>query len=167
MTSLYKPLPWKCWNCDRVGHLAKDCRQPRKESSGRSGQSVGRSWQSLWTTTKVVRSSTTIALQYLLSDSEDSADSTEVRQIRVPDLGSRSWHGKLDLDVTFQDRTMKTAVYIKMDTPESLLLVCCQFSLDLPYTSNRKQSVKTNDDDPFLHFRFCYFRRLQLPALTS
>ncbi len=26
----------KCWNCDRTGHLAKDCRAPRKESTGQS-----------------------------------------------------------------------------------------------------------------------------------
>ena len=41
-------------------------------------------------------------------------------------------NSRLDLDVTFQDLTMNTPVYVKMDAPESLLLsegVCQQLSI--------------------------------------
>jgi len=27
------PFTGKCFNCDRVGHLSRNCRQPRRESS--------------------------------------------------------------------------------------------------------------------------------------
>ena len=33
-----KDAVWKCWNCDKVGHLAKDCWKPKKESIGRTSQ---------------------------------------------------------------------------------------------------------------------------------
>ena len=41
-------------------------------------------------------------------------------------------HGRMDLDVTFDGRTMRTPVYIKLDTPEPLLLsegVCRQLRI--------------------------------------
>lgn len=53
--------------------------------------------------------------------------------------------GRLDLDVTFQDRTMKTPVYVKMDAPELLLLsegVCRQLEI-VTYHPEVKASKKT------------------------
>jgi len=74
----------KCWNCDKVGHLAKDCQKPKKESMGRTSQKSP--------SAKVVHSVeygtqsavTDDPMDYLLSDS----DECEVRQIRVQDQGS-------------------------------------------------------------------------------
>ena len=40
--------------------------------------------------------------------------------------------GRMDLDITFEDRTINTPVYIKMDSPTNLLLsegVCCQLQI--------------------------------------
>ena len=176
----------KCWNCDMVGHLAKDCRKPKKESLGMTSQKPP--------SARMVQSGGGEPLteddpvQYLLSDS----DECEVKQVRVQDQGSAHQQakvivggvpmfglvdtgadvtimggstfkqvaaaaklhkkdfkpadktpqnydrkplrldGRLDLDVTFGDRTMKTAIYVKMDAPEPLLLsegVCRQLGL--------------------------------------
>ena len=40
--------------------------------------------------------------------------------------------GRIDIHVVFQDKAMKTTVYVKMDAPEDLLLsagVCRKFSI--------------------------------------
>ena len=67
----------KCWNCDKTGHVAKDCRAPRRESTGRSDNQ---------TKTKMVQSDKdSNPLHYLLSDSSDSEDVPEVKQIRLVD----------------------------------------------------------------------------------
>lgn len=79
-----KGAVWKCWNCDKVGHLAKDCWKPKKESMGRTCQKPP--------SAKMVHSvedGTQLAvtddlMDYLLSDS----DKCEVRQIHVQDQGS-------------------------------------------------------------------------------
>ena len=74
-----------CWNCDRMGHIAANCRKPRKESTCRSSdkKSGGK--------VEVVQSSLTKddPMKYLLSDDSDD-DSTEVCQVRVHDHGSKS-----------------------------------------------------------------------------
>ena len=49
--------------------------------------------------------------------------------------------GKIDIDIEFQGKTMKTPVYIKMDAPESLLLsegVCRQLDIITYHTEVRE-----------------------------
>ena len=174
----------RCWNCDRTGHVAKECRVPKRESTGRSDNQ---------TKTKMVQSKRDDnPLDYLLPDSSDSEDVSEVKQIRLVDQGSHPQHakvvvggvpmegvvdsgsditilggemfkrvatvaklhkkdfkppdkrprtynqqafhidGKIEVDVSFDNRTMKTAVYVKMDAPEQLLLsegICRQLGI--------------------------------------
>ena len=74
----------KCWNCDRMGHISANCREPRKESTGRSAdKKPGRK-------VDMVQSSPAEddPLQYLLSD-DSGDDNTEVRQVRMHDRGSK------------------------------------------------------------------------------
>ena len=77
----------KCWNCNETGHMAYNCPKPRRESTGRSNHKPA--------STKMVSSAETTTLspeilddplQYLLSDSEDTS---EVRQVRIQDEGSK------------------------------------------------------------------------------
>lgn len=61
------------------------------------------------------------------------------RDLKPPDKVPRNYdqrpfklHGRMDLDITFAGKTMTTAVYIKMDPGEQLLLsegVCRQLSI--------------------------------------
>ena len=75
----------KCWNYDRTGHIAANCRRPKKESPGRPSEkkSGGK--------VDMVQSGPTKddPMQYLLSDDSDD-NSTEVRQVRLHDRGSKS-----------------------------------------------------------------------------
>ena len=53
-------------------------------------------------------------------------------------------NGRLDLDVFFADHTMKSAIYVKMDAPEPLLLsegVCRQLGI-VQYHSKVKRKQK-------------------------
>ena len=72
----------KCWNCEKMGHIAANCRKPRRESAGRSHDTKpgGK--------VDMVQSNLTTddPMQYLLLDDSDE-DTTEVRQVRVHDLG--------------------------------------------------------------------------------
>lgn len=81
-----RDAPRKCLNCDRVGHLAKDCRQMKRDSSGRAndqaawGRSVvtGGRFGPPVLSAKMVRGDTTEfpgmfsenPLEYFLSDSD-------------------------------------------------------------------------------------------------
>ena len=211
------PPTRRCWNCDTIGHLAKDCRRPKRESFGSaSSQKTPH--------TRMVRSGNSDMgppasdgasvppsveddpLRYLLSDSEEEAG---VNQVRVTDKGSahqqamvlvagvplfgvvdtgadvtimggsafkqvaaaarlhkrdfkpanKAAHnydrkpfrldGRLDLDVSFADHTMKTAVFVKMDAPEPLLLsegVCRQLGI-VVYHPEVKPRGKTSGLD--------------------
>ena len=170
-----------CWNCNRAGHLAKDCKLPKRESVGPTGKPPG---------TKMVKSGDLDdPLSYLQSDSDESLD---VKVVHVTDQGSepkcvqvtiggvpcfgivdsgadisimggklfkqvaavarlhkrdfqrpdktprgydrKPFHidGKVNLDICFQDKSMNTSVYVKMDAPEQLLLsegVCRQLGV--------------------------------------
>ena len=58
--------------------------------------------------------------------------------------------GRLDLDVSFQDKTMTTPVYVKMNAKEQLLLsegVCCQLGI-LSYHPDVKPRKITKGDQP-------------------
>lgn len=197
----------RCWNCDKVGHVAKECRAPKRESIGRNDNQ---------TKTKMVQSKLDDnPLHYLLSDSSDSEGTSEVKQIRLVDQGSHPQHvrvvvggvpmegvvdsgsditilggemfkqiatvarlhkkdfkppdkqprtynqqtfhidGRVELDISFNDRTMKTAVYVKMDAPEQLLLsegVCRQLGIltyhpDVQPGSRDKRQFKTKSNE--------------------
>ena len=75
----------KCWNCKKTGHQAKDCRLPKRESTGNSGSAPG---------TKMVQSDTKDdLLKYLLSDSEDKESCVGV--VCVTDSGSKCQSAKV------------------------------------------------------------------------
>ena len=211
------PPTRRCWNCDTIGHLAKDCRRPKRESFGsassqktphtrlvHSGNSdMGPPASDSASVPPLVEDD---PLRYLLSDSEEEAG---VNQVRVTDKGSahqqvkvlvagvplfgvvdtgadvtimggsafkqvaaaarlhkrdfkpanKAAHnydrkpfrldGRLDLDVSFADHTMKTAVFVKMDAPEPLLLsegVCRQLGI-VVYHPEVKPRGKTSGQD--------------------
>ena len=183
----------KCYHCDRVGHISRNCPQRRAESSGKPPE------KPKFTYTKKVRaaegesgsigSEQLNPLDLLYSSSEEEPD---VRMIWVSDGGSQTrcakvqvqgvptfgiidsgaditiiggnlfrkvatvarlkkkdfrkadktpWaydqqpftlDGRMDLDVSFGDRCMRTPVYIKMNAPDQLLLsegVCRQLGI--------------------------------------
>ena len=75
----------KCWNCKKIDHLAKDCRLPKRESTGTSGTAPG---------TKIIQSDTRDdLLQYLFSYSEH--EEPRVAVIRVEDSGSKCQSAKV------------------------------------------------------------------------
>ena len=181
--------PRKCWNCEETGHMAFNCPKPKKESTGRSNHRPVSTKMVSSTEIEISKEILDDPLQYLLSDSYDSSD---VRQVRIQDQGSKPQKaevvvggvpmsgvidtaadvtimggemfkkvaavaklrkkdfkpadktpynydkkpfrldGKLELDVSFQDRTMTTDIYVKMDASEPLLLsegVCRQLGI--------------------------------------
>ena len=222
----------KCWNCEKTGHFAKDCRAPRKESAGRSEKKTPG--------TRMVQSSPSQQrtvpqddpLQYLLSDSDDSSDSPDVRQVRVFDTGSRPQSvrvlvggvpidgivdsgaditivggdvfkriaavaklrkrdfkppdktprnydqqpfcldGRVDLDISFEDRTMKTPVYVKMDASEQLLLsegVCRQLGVISyhPEVHPAKANKKTSSAEPEAEKAECQVPTVRVQLVQS
>ena len=184
--------PFKCWNCGEVGHAAKDCRKPKRESTGQRDRR--RPPASIPARTNVVRSApiappTEDPLQYLFSSDSDDAGALQVRvcdkgskshcvrvsvqrvpmegvvdsgaditiiggemfkrvasvaklrkkDFKPPDRTPRNYDqqpfrvdGRMDLDISFLDKTMTTPVYVKMDAHEPLLLsegVCRQMGI--------------------------------------
>ena len=71
----------RCWNCDKVGHLAKDCLKPKRESVSRSTPSIS---------IRIIKSDNNDnPMTYLLSDTDDD-DDVGVNMIYVADQGSMS-----------------------------------------------------------------------------
>ena len=76
----------KCWNCEKVGHQAKDCQLPKRESTGQSGQTLG---------AKMVQSgSKEDPVSYLLSDSDDDEE-PRVGLVKITDGGSKCQRTKV------------------------------------------------------------------------
>ena len=191
--------PRRCYNCDSVGHLARDCKV-KTESSGQQHRSRNRQvrFKEQEQSEQVQPSPTS----YLLSDS-DSAEEDTVKAVRVKHAGSGSrcvkvdvqgvpvyglidtgsditiiggtmfkkvaaaarlrkknfksvdkvaytydkrpfrLDGRMNLEITFNNKSIITQVYLKMDAPEQLLLsegVCRQLGM-LSYISPQCTSM--------------------------
>lgn len=75
----------KCWNCRKTGHQAKDCRFPKRESTGRS--------EKAFTNSMVQSDVRENPMMYLHSDSDDDED-PPVGLVRITDGGSKC--GEID-----------------------------------------------------------------------
>ena len=89
----------QCYNCRKSGHIARDCPQPRKESTGpgaglrRGGGSDAKMIQS--DLAEVIADADDNPLKYFLSDS-DSPDEG-VRQVRIYDEGNKPQFAKVSV----------------------------------------------------------------------
>ena len=196
----------RCWNCRRTGHIAADCKVPKREESDQpfrwekptntrqvqSSEDQGPHDQDPQPSTETTPTTSEDPRQYLLPDSDEEGSAAGVNEVRVQDKGSypqsvrvvvagvpvdgivdtaaditivgaeifkriaavaklrrrdlkpadktpRTYDqkifrldGRLDLDIAFQGRTMKTPVYLKIDAKEQLLLsegVCRQLGI--------------------------------------
>ena len=175
----------RCYKCGKFGHLQKQCRAPKIKSGGRQ------QWKPN-PTRRILTGRNFNPEDFLDSNSSDSEENPDVRQVRVNDEGSqprcakvqvqgipmcgivdtgaditiiggmmfkrvataiklkkrdfrksdrtaRNYDGQpfqldgvMDLDITFDDKTIRTSVYIKMNAHDELLLsegVCRQLGI--------------------------------------
>ena len=40
--------PFKCYNCQKEGHIARNCKEPRKEKGKYKARAVDVNWKELW-----------------------------------------------------------------------------------------------------------------------
>ena len=80
----------RCWSCGRTSHLSKDCRQPRRESSGKFGPMPAKS-SPVAIELGAVQADTAGVEDHLQILQSDSYDSTEVRVVREADLRRPGW----------------------------------------------------------------------------
>ena len=95
----------RCFYCKKLGHISRDCRAQKRESSGRQDQQKEKSAGAKQVHTEpiddhtedyAVGDNSSDAMRSLLFSS-DSERSDDVRQIRVTDQGSEPRHAKVEV----------------------------------------------------------------------
>ena len=101
----------RCYKCGKFGHLQKQCKTPKTESGGRQ------QWKPNPTKpnpTRRILTGRNFTPEDFLRKSDRTARNYDGQPFQLD--------GVMDLDITFDDKTIRTSVYIKMNAHDQLLL---------------------------------------------
>ena len=152
----------RCWNCDRPGHMATECRAPKSGASGKTqngGSSRSPRTNQVQTSTKGGETPTppvtgttaqpsdatetthpNVPLQYLLPDSDEEGVA-RVTEIRVKDQGSRPQLVRVEVGGVPLDGVVDTGADITLIGEEAFKRIATVAKL-------RRQDFKRPDKTP-------------------